>query len=363
MAPTPFGRDGLFGGGERYPLELARALASEVECELITFGTSGRLQTDASGLRIRTLRAIGWRAGHPAQPIAPVLPVVLARAGPQVIHTHHLRSLPSQVAVVVGRGRGARMAVTDHGLQGSDWGGRLPRLYDRFLAVSAYSARELRAPRSRTRVIYGGADPKRYAPDPTLARRGVLFVGRLTPHKGVDRLLQALPADAEARIVGSGGHDPLPPERDYPQLLQTLALGKRVHFAGPVSDAHLPGVYRSAQVLVLPSVEVTCYGKRIAVSELLGLVVLEAMASGTPVIASRLGGLPEIVRDGETGFLVPPGDVGALNDRLRQVLGDQALQTRLGRQARQDVLERFTWARVAERCLAAYSDVLHAQVR
>jgi glycosyltransferase involved in cell wall biosynthesis len=81
------------------------------------------------------------------------------------------------------------------------------------------------------------------------------------------------------------------------------------------------------------------------------------MASGTPVIASRVGGVPEIVRDGETGFLVPPGDVDQLRERLRQVLGDRLLARRLGDNARQDVLERFTWRTVAERCLAAYADL------
>jgi glycosyltransferase involved in cell wall biosynthesis len=274
-----------------------------------------------------------------------------------------MRSLPSRMAALVARGQRSHTAVTDHGLQGSSWGGLLPRLFDAFLTVSAYSARELGAPPSRTRVIYGGADPERYVPDPRSTRNGVLFVGRLTPHKGVDRLLQALPDGAMARIVGSGGHDPRPPERDYPELLQRMARGKDVAFVGAVSDDDLPAIYRSAEVFVLPSVEETCYGKVIAVSELLGLALLEAMASGTPVIASRVGGVPEIVRDGETGFLVPPGDVGQLHDRLRQVLGDRLLARRLGDNARQDVLARFTWRAVAERCLAAYSHTVDTEIR
>ena len=363
VAPTPFGGAGLFGGGERYPLELARALARQVDCELVTFGRSARAETGSDGLRIRTLRAVAWQGGHPAHPFSPALAGFITRARADVVHTHHMRSLPSRMAALVARARRTRTAVTDHGLQGGSWRGLLPGLFDRFLTVSAYSARELDAPPSRTRVIYGGADPERYAPDPRVPRLGVLFVGRLTPHKGVDRLLRALPEGASVRIVGSGGHDPLPPERDYPKLLQQLACGRDVHFAGPVADSQLPLMYRSAQVLVLPSVDVTCYGKPIAVSELLGLAVLEAMASGTPVIASRLGGLPEIVRDGETGFLVPPGDVAALRERLQTLLGDPSLQRRLGQNARQDVLDRFTWRKVAERCLQAYSDVLHTQVR
>ena len=79
------------------------------------------------------------------------------------------------------------------------------------------------------------------------------------------------------------------------------------------------------------------------------------MACGTPVVASGIGGLTEVVDDGQTGFLVPPGDVAALRERLAQLLGDAALARRLGANARARVLDRFTWARVAERCLAAYA--------
>jgi glycosyltransferase involved in cell wall biosynthesis len=259
------------------------------------------------------------------------------------------------MAALVGRTRSVATATTDHGLQGSSWLGVLPRLFDLFLTVSAYSARELGAPIDRTRVIYGGADPLRYAPDPQTARHGVLFVGRLTPHKGVDRLLEALPDGASLRIVGSTGHDRRLPERDYPNLLRHMACERDAEFLGTLPDADLTVAYRSAQVLALPSVHRTCYGGVVRVSELLGLAALEAMASGTPVVASRIGGLPEIVRDGESGFLVPPGDVDALHERLSQVLYDPALARRLGENARQDVLERFTWARVAERCLDGYA--------
>jgi glycosyltransferase involved in cell wall biosynthesis len=357
VAPTPFGQAGLFGGGERYPIELARALASRVDCELITFARHAHVEVEPGGLRVRTLRAAGWLGGHPAHPIAPGLLRALGslrRTRSIVVHTHHMRSLPSKMAAVVGRARQLRLAVTDHGLQGSNWGGVLPRLFDLFLTVSAYSARELGAHPARTRVIYGGADPVRYAPDPVQTRRGVLFVGRLTPHKGIDRLLEALPAGAYLRIVGSAGHDPAAPERDYPRLLRELARHQDVDFLGSVTDAELPGLYRSAQVLVLPSVERTCYGRSVRVSELLGLVALEAMASGTPVVASRVGGLAEVVQDGVTGVLVPPADSAALRDRLEWLLGDAARARHMGEAARALVLERFTWAKVAERCLEAY---------
>ncbi|HET9291071.1 MAG TPA: glycosyltransferase family 4 protein [Actinomycetes bacterium] len=352
VAPSVFGPDGLYGGGERYPLELARALADQVDCELVTFGPRPATWRADGGLRVRVLRPVTWLRGHPAQPVAPLLPAALTRA--QVVHAHHFRSVPTRMSAVTARVLGAGTAVTDHGLLGRTWGGLVHRLFDRFLAVSRCSAELLGAPPARTQVIYGGADTRRFTPVPGADRDGVLFVGRLTPHKGIDRLIRALPAGAGLRIAGSAGHDPRPPERDYPALLHRLAQDHDVTFLGPVPDADLPGLYRRAVVLALPSVDRTCYGRHVPVSELLGLVALEAMASGPPVVASRIGGLAEVVVDGETGFLVPPGDTEALAEGLARLLSDRRLAARLGANARDLVVQRFTWRACAERCLAAY---------
>lgn len=353
IAPTPFGASGLLGGGERYPLELARALSSRVDCELITFGPHASVVCEPSGLCIRTLHAIHYTGGHPAHPLAPALPLAL-RA--DVIHTHHLRSLPSKIAALTAGATHTRLVTTDHGVAGSDWGGTLPRLFDRFLTVSAYSARQLQAPPARTRVIYGGADPGRFFPLSN-QRTGALFVGRLTPHKGVDRLIEALPPGYSLTIAGSEGHDPGTPESGYPFLLRRLAAGRDVRFAGPVADSELPALYRSARVLVLPSVARTVYGREVAISELLGLVVLEAMMSGTPVIASAIGGLPEIVQHGVTGFLVEPGNVAELRERLSEILSDSHLTARMGQAAREVAMECFTWEACAARCVEAYREL------
>lgn len=355
MAPAAFGVDGLFGGGERYPLELARALAGEVDCELVTFGPYERVTREPGGLVVRTLRPrLRWR-GHPAHPLAPGLPARLA--GADVVHAHHLRSAPTRIAALTCQVTGTPLTVTDHGLGGGGWAGLLPRMVDHFLVVSRYSAETLGAPDGRTTVVYGGVDPSRYRPDPVEPRDGVLFVGRLTPHKGVDRLLRALPDGAALTLVGTAGHDPRPPESGYPALLAGLAAGRPVRFLHHADDLEVARLYRRAAVFVLPSVHDTCYGRSVAISELLGLAVLEAMASGTPVICSRVGGLPEIVRHAETGFLVEPGDVGELRDRLALLLADPALARRLGDNARQHVLERFTWQHCAHRCLAAYTEM------
>jgi glycosyltransferase involved in cell wall biosynthesis len=357
VAPTPFGTGGLLGGGERYPLELARALARHIDCELVTFGPRAADWREPGGLRVRVLRRFGLLHGHPAHPVAPQLAWSLR--GADIVHTHHLRSIPSRVASVAAAAGRQHRVTTDHGLGGGGWGGLLPALFERFLTVSRFSADNLAVPPERTRVIYGGADPLRFAPDADAAgREGVLFLGRITPHKGLDHLLRALPDRASLTIAGSTGHDPRLPEQDYPRLLRRLAMGREVRFTGPVPEDDLPGLYRRAAVFVLPTVERTCYGRLVGVTELLGLSVLEAMASGTPVIASRTGGLPEVVRDGETGFLITPGDVSQLRDRIDQLLRDPALARRMGEHARARVLDEFTWDQTAARCLAAYAELL-----
>jgi glycosyltransferase involved in cell wall biosynthesis len=360
VAPTVFGVDGLFGGGERYPLELARALARVpgVECELVTFGRSPAVRVEPGGLRIRVLRPFGHWRRHPAHPLS--LGLVPAVRSAELVHTHHVRSTPSRLAALaaVTTLRPGAVVTTDHGLGGDASRGVVPRLIDRFLTVSRYSAAALRAPQARTRVVYGGADPCDFRPGPAAERAGVLFVGRLTPHKGVDRLLRALPGDAELTIAGTAGHDRGRLERDYPERLRTLATGRPVRFLGPVPDDALAALYRRAAVFVLPSVARTCYGRPVAIPELLGLSVLEAMASATPVVASRIGGVPEVVVDGETGFLVEPGDVDGLHDRLATLLSDRRLARQLGDNARAAVTARFTWDACAGRCLAAYRELI-----
>jgi glycosyltransferase involved in cell wall biosynthesis len=96
----------------------------------------------------------------------------------------------------------------------------------------------------------------------------------------------------------------------------------------------------------------------VGTTELLGLAVLEAMASGTPVVCSRTGALAEVVRDGETGFLVDPGDVDALRDRLALLLGDGQRAASMGSNARDAVLAEFTWESCARRCVDAYEAAL-----
>jgi glycosyltransferase involved in cell wall biosynthesis len=126
-------------------------------------------------------------------------------------------------------------------------------------------------------------------------------------------------------------------------LTARLGLDQRVTFMGAMPQAELAELMARAQVLVLPSL-----------SEGLGRVLLEAMACGTPVIGSAVGGIPEIIQEGTTGFLIPPGDVGALAERLRWILQhpDQARQ--IGESARKFARELFS----EELYVKHYSDLI-----
>jgi glycosyltransferase involved in cell wall biosynthesis len=353
VVPTPFGAAGLHGGGERYPVELCRTLARHVSCRLITFGPDYARRSD-DGLETIQLATIARLKGHPAHPLGRGLGKALRDA--DLVHTHQTRSTPSRISALIARARRTPVVTTDHGLGGGGWAGVLPRLFDRFLCVSQNSADVLQVPPSKARVVYGGVDTDRFHPGSEV-RRGALYVGRVTPHKGIDRLLRALPPRVPLTVAGSVGHDRREPERSYPRLLRDLAT-QDVTFAGAVPENDLPGLYRCAQVFVMPSVQSTIYGRRVAISELLGLSTLEAMASGTPVVASRIGGLPEIVRDGETGYLVTPGAVDELRDRISELLGDPKRAARMGEAGRELVQERFTWQHCAQRCLDAYAELL-----
>jgi D-inositol-3-phosphate glycosyltransferase len=181
-------------------------------------------------------------------------------------------------------------------------------------------------------------------PDPML-----LYVGRLQPIKGLETLLEAmtrLPGPARLLVVGGDQDEP---ENGHGEWLRArvlaLGLGDRVRFLGPQRQDRLPLFYAAAEATVMPSHY-----------ESFGMVALEAMACGTPVVASRVGGLRTTVRDGATGYLVPEGDAAALAERLRILLEDRATRERLGREAVRWAAEH-RWPCVAEKICHLYAQL------
>jgi glycosyltransferase involved in cell wall biosynthesis len=197
----------------------------------------------------------------------------------------------------------------------------LPWLVRRSAAVITYSpqfaASHLQgAGTRRVRAIPPGVDTEQFRPaDSAAAKPTVLYVGRLdrtSRWKGVRYLLDAAALvardvpDAVVELVGSG--DDVEDLRSYARRRGDASM---VHFRGALGGPDLAAAYRGARVVVLPS---------LTESESFGIVLLEASASGVPTVGSRIGGIPTIIRDGETGLLVPPGDSKALADALISLL-------------------------------------------
>jgi D-inositol-3-phosphate glycosyltransferase len=188
--------------------------------------------------------------------------------------------------------------------------------------------------------------------------RMVLFVGRIEPLKGVDTLLQAmacLQLDESLRPVHLAiiGGDPAANPQDMTvemtrlqKMCDDLAMGQMVIFLGARGQDTLPYYYSAAEVLVMPSHY-----------ESFGMVALEAMACGTPVIASEVGGLAYLVRDGETGFTIPSSEPDKLCEKLSWLLSDPALHRTMGLRAA-EYARSYSWDKIAPQIVNVYEEVL-----
>ncbi len=231
----------------------------------------------------------------------------------------------------------------------------------------------------RCRTLYNGVDHEKFADrgdgpanDPA---RELVYVGRVTPEKGVHTLIDAFGRiadrfpDLRLRIVGPFEinlpemvipicDDPkvlaLQPwfsETAYRAVLEkmlTPAIRDRVEFRGSLPQKDLPDQYRTADLCAVPSVW----------EEPFGLPLIEAMSCGAPVVATLGGAFPEIVQEGNSGLLVERDDPAALAAALQRLAGDAALRYRIGRAARSRVLELFTWDRAADSLLGFYREAL-----
>jgi glycosyltransferase involved in cell wall biosynthesis len=296
---------------------------------------------------------------------------------PEVVHVHNFSQLLPQLRRA---SPASRLILQMH----CDWLADLSRgmvarrlrSADMVLGCSDHVTGRIRArfPELGDRVgtRLNGVDVDRFRPAAERPPRTVFFAGRIAPDKGVHVLCDAFRAvrrrfpDAELVLVG--------PEAPVPRDMQVAlsddplvrgldvfygrsylaALRERlgddagaVRFVGQVPVDEMPGRYDEATVVVLPSLE-----------EGFGLPLVEAMAAGLPTVASRVGGMPEIVVGGETGFLVPPGDADALAEAIARVLADPELGRRLGAAGRVRAVERYSWDVIVEPTVALHRRLL-----
>ncbi|MFI8825059.1 glycosyltransferase [Streptomyces sp. NPDC053431] len=236
---------------------------------------------------------------------------------------------------------------------------------DRIVATCRDEVEELAAmgiPRAKTDIVPCGVDPAVFRPDGPAAPRGpyrhrLLHLGRLVPRKGAAVSVAALGQLPGAELVVAGGPPPDaldadPEVRRLRAFAAELGVADRVRFTGAVPPASVPALMRSADVVLCP-----------ADYEPFGIVPLEAMACGRPLVASAVGGQLDSVVHGVTGLHVPPAQPRLLAGAVRLLLADPALRAQYGRAARQRVLDRFSWARVAaatEDSYRAVSAAAHA---
>lgn len=343
-----------FGGGEVHTLEVARILATRGH--RVHLGVRRRSwmaeRAGEAGLRVHLLPM-----ANEVDPLTMgLLALLVRRLGVDVVHCHATRDmvLAAQARRLFSR---AALVKSEHTFVGENLSALCRRAYtggiDRLVCVSRALQRQARerlgVPEATCPVVHNGLDPERAAPGhrvlPLLSGgRWVGVIGSLLAIKGQRWLLEAAPRilarfpDVRFLIAGEG------PERHALEE-QARTLDGRVVFAGYLPDPleALAGL----EVAVVPSTV-----------ETFSLVSLEAMALERPLVASRVGGVPEVVEDGVTGTLVPPEDPGALAAAIGAYLADPALAAAHARAGRQRVLERFTHERMAEGLEAVYEEVL-----
>ncbi len=343
------------GGVEHYAHEVAGAVAAapDMDALVITSNHAGRRRVVETIDGVTVIRLGRWfRLSN--TPINPLWPLtvrrLLARHAIDVINVHSPVPFLADAAILTAR---CPVVFTYHSGSMAKPGQpnlaireyerhTLPWMFRHADAVVAVSGASLGHAVPGAITISPGVDQETFSPGaepPSAAAPSVLYVGRLersSAWKGVDHLLRAFAGvrreapGARLRLVGDGDARP-----GLEALARTLGIAESVDFEGFRGGADLVEAYRTATVLVLPS---------LTDAESFGMTLVEAMACGRPVIGSRVGGIPEVIDDGVTGLLVPPGDTRALTAACLRILGDGALADRLGRAGREEVLASHGWS-------------------
>ncbi len=287
---------------------------------------------------------------------ARALPALVARSGAAAVHANTaVLAGPALARLGVPLVQHVREDFTPYGALWRPWRRVLSRA-DALLAISGSVAAQFGSG-AGVRMVPDGLIALPALPSPPEARRTlglpddawiVALPGRLARWKGQDVLVRALPAlpGAVAVLAGGAWRDDPAPTVALRQLAADLGVADRVRLLGVRED--MENVLAAADVVVQPST-----GR-----EPLGNAALEAAAAGRPVVASAHGGLPEVITDGKTGLLVPPGDPAALAAALRRLHEDPELAARLGAAASADVARRFGARRLLDTVQGIYDEVV-----
>ena len=353
----------VLGGMENHIKVLAeaqvkRGLAVTV---LVTSPTSSTSVHDLNGVRV--MKA-GRLATVASTPLSIALPRLLSRERPDITHLHFPYPVGELSQLFFGKGN--PLVLTYHSdvvrqrqilrfyrpflmkvLRAAD---RIIATSDRYVESSPFLGKV----RHKCRVIPLAIDQAPFervdSSDTRRIREAygeplLLFVGKLRYYKGLQYLLEAM-KDIPARLLIAGTG---PMEREWKDLAASLGLGEKVVFLGEVDDGELPALYHGCDIFVLPASER---------SEAFGLVQVEAMASGKPVVSTELGtGTSFVNIHNETGLVVPPRDVPTLRNAILTLLANEGLRREMGAAARLRALREFSLPTMVTRTLDIYGEL------
>lgn len=366
-------RDRGISGMPKATLELAKALADVADwnSEIITYRKNGEVSEETVSENL-TIKRVDQRDllkfdGIDFSYQAPVYLKQLFEQTPDVLHSvaspFYLRAPKAE----------SRVLHLHNPLEELSWDKRrCLRKAQHIITPSEYLKRAIvhQTPHDESEItaVHNGVDLERYGSgtgtrfrqkfgipeDHTL----VLYVGQIIEGKGLLHLITAFNDLASHHdnislaVIGSTDLWDLSEENvadasAYEQTVQETATADTIEFCGRTSDSVLIDGYDAADVFVCPSVW----------NEPFPLVNLEAMAASTPVIGSDMGGIPELINDGETGFIIEPGNPDAIAEKLRVLIEDQSLRTGMGKRARQHVEDNYTWEQAAVKTLDIYEQV------
>lgn len=219
--------------------------------------------------------------------------------------------------------------------------------------------REYNIPDDKLKIVSNGIDTDLFRPGfaedlktklNLSGEKIIVAPGRIDKYKGFDVLLYAFHnllkrfENTKLIIIGNG-----PFQMDLEKLAYNGNIKDRVLFAGRIPYEDMPKYYNIADVIAFPTLR----------TESFGLVALEAMSCGKSIVASRIGGIMEIIEDGMDGILVEPGDVSDLENKLQNILGDESLRTELGKNARKKIINKFSLDRMVDETINVYQEVLN----
>jgi len=371
----------IYGGAGVHAKYIATSLSKLIDVEVRTLEEGP--PPDIPGLSVRRYRPSLKPLGVPDPKVAKALEVlsfnmnmVADPIASDIVHTHTWYT--NFAGAVAKRTYGTKLVATVHSLEPlrpwkreqlgagyelSLWMEREGLIAcDAIIAVSQDMKKDILKcydiPATSVAVIHNGVDPAKYHPQEGTASLGkgtaslakfgikkpfVFFVGRLTRQKGVFDLVDAMdhvPKDTTL-VLATGKPDTPEIEDELRRVLKQTP--NVVWIRDMLEDPDLVSLYNEAAVFACPSIY-----------EPFGIINLEAMACETPVVATRVGGIKEVVVDGETGLLVPPGDPVKLGKAITKLIEDPNLAARMGKAGRKRVLQQFTWDRIAEKTLKLY---------